>query len=139
MPRSIKYVQIGNGPLQIEIDEIHEVSHPGPSSVIMDIYMLGFRIEHIDEIKQVIDGTVVAFDGPQSNGIADQLASKINDFIDGIDLTNEADLDDHPDIKVKKLANGDFCIVNGDHEVIISSEDVAELIRELGRLPRSHA
>jgi hypothetical protein len=137
MPNSIRIVQIGNGSLQIEIDEIHEISHSGPGDVNMDINMLGFRIEHIDEIMQVIDGTVVAFSGPQSKNIADKLASTIEEFINGYYYpANEVDLDQ---FTVRKLANEDICIVNGDHEVIISSEDVAELIRELGRLPRSHA
>lgn len=136
MPRSIKYVQIGNGSLQIEIDEITELSYSGPK-VNMDINMLGFRIEHIDEINQVIDGTVVAFSGPRSKNIADNLASSLKEFINGQHYpANEVDLDQ---FTLRMLANEDICIVNGDHEVIISSEDVAKLTRELERLPRSHA
>ncbi|MFZ3133361.1 hypothetical protein [Methanothrix sp.] len=132
MPNSIRIVQIRDGPLQIEIDEIHEVSPSGPGNAIMgDNNMLGFRI------KQVNDGTVVAFSGPRSKNIADKLASSIEEFINGYYYpANEVDLDQ---FTVRKLDNEDICIVNGDHEVIISSEDVAELIRELGRLPRSHA
>ena len=132
MPNSIRIVQIGNGSLQIEIDEICEVSPSGPGNAIIDDNnMLGFRI------KQVIDGTEVAFSGPRSKNIADNLASSLKEFINGYYYpAKEVDLGQ---FTVRKLANEDICIVNGDHEVIISSEDVAKLTRELGRLPRSHA
>ena len=134
------YVKLGDGSLQIEVDGINELKRSGSGALTTDTHMSGFKIEHIDEKKKVVAGKVVAFNGLQSKGIADRLASVIVEIIAGDYYpANGVDLSQYPGIKVKKLANGDICIVNGDDEVTISSADVAELSRELVRLPRSHA
>jgi len=70
-PRQEAYeIHIGNGSLYLIVSETVRTRIEG-RTIWGDHCLVGFKIAHLNEDKNIIEGKAVEFDGPSVNAIAD--------------------------------------------------------------------
>ena len=108
--------QIGKGPLHIIVDEAIERKEESDRSDC-DTYLSGFRLAHLDENGNVIDGKVVVFEDENAPKIARLLAIVMWDIAKGT-IGLPVELEDYS-VTVDSPNNIDIRISRNNTEIMV--------------------
>ena len=115
--------QVGKGPLHIIVDEAIERKEESDRSDC-DTYLSGFRLAHLDENGNVIDGKVVVFEDENAPKIARLLAIVMWDIAKGT-IGLPVELEDYS-VTVDSPNNIDIRISRNNTEIMVPREDITE-------------